>query len=133
MLLGGQDGYVRRFDEGADDDDEQAFTSYVDIGPFRMNADGYEGLFQMMDAIIAKQSGDITWALYTGNTAEATAGSSAVATGTLSLLSTRGRNYRLRPRRRGAWGMLRLSGNNVSWAVEQLLARIKPVGRLRMP
>ena len=131
-LIGGEDGYIRRYDEQADTDDGTAIVSYVDIGPVAMGEyDSAEGLVLELHGVVPEQSGDIDWALYVADSfeqvvREATARSSGTWTGT-------GRQATERPRARGSALRVRLSnGQDLRWAMEPVEVIIKTTGRVKI-
>jgi hypothetical protein len=68
VILGCRDGFIRRFSHLAGDDCGIAFTSYVMIGPIPMAPQGMVGRIIRADAIMAEESGDVTWSWHPGLT-----------------------------------------------------------------
>ena len=125
--MGCKDGYVRMYADASETDTGEEIDNYVLIGPFRVWNGWEQGIVQELDAVLANDSGDVTWSLYVGDTAEAAATStSAFATGTWSA----GLNYKVRPRAAGDWAVLRLESadTNRGWAMEHVLAVLEQRG-----
>jgi hypothetical protein len=83
LLLGGADGYIRKFDESKKNDDigasEEAIESFVGIGPIQLSdVPNAKGTLSGLDLTLAgggtgstqADSDDVTMNLYTGRTAE---------------------------------------------------------------
>lgn len=71
VLLGCKDGYIRVFDDDETDDDGEEIHSHLLLGPFHVaGTDGYDGLVHEIISALADGSGDVNYALYSGDTAE---------------------------------------------------------------
>ena len=81
ILLGSWDGYVRSVDEDATTDDNTAIESSVVLGPIISDTFD-EMLIRELQAIMGEDSGDVTFAIHVGATAEAALSSTAIETGT---------------------------------------------------
>ena len=126
FLLGGMDGYLRRYDPEATDEDGVDVTSEVMIGPFPLAPPGYEGVVHDIRGILGALSGDVTWELYVGDSAEAAYRSSVAATGTF----TAGRRYSTYPMRKGAAAILKLVATG-RWEMESVEVDTEVAGLLR--
>lgn len=118
VLLGGRDGYVRQFNDAlAQDDGDNAITSYVDLGPVPLGAPGYHGRLEEVQLASATGSGDLKLAVRVGNNAEEAYGATRHEE---YVLPKSGLNKTVRPRARGQAAILRVSGNeaNTKWALE---------------
>lgn len=127
VLLGGYDGYVRRYDPAASDDDDTTLTSYVKLGPVRMGSPGMDGMLAELGSVLDEGSDDVTWGLHIGDTAEAAA---ANATARISGTWVAGRNRPTFPRIASAAGVLKLTSTGI-WAMEAAYAVVAPGGRTR--
>lgn len=64
VLLGGQDGYIRKFDPGSSTDDGTAFTSSVVFTPQRPTSQTDKSMIRRFLGILAKNSGNVTLNVY---------------------------------------------------------------------
>ncbi len=129
VILGGRDGTLRRFSYLSESDCGTAFTSYVGIGPSPLGTDSAVGVVSTIDAVMAENSGDVTWAFYPALTFEATASASASDTGTWAA----GYSGTTRPACRGQAFTLKITGSSGrQWAVERITAEIHSAGRRRL-
>ncbi len=125
--LRGADGAWRTFsaDEGTDCGED--VESSVTIGPFRISArDDLDGILDELRVTLGEGSGEVTIGVATAKTAEGAVKASAVAEEQYG----GGYNFTQRPRRRGAWGCVKISSTE-RWAYESVLATLKQLGRLR--
>jgi hypothetical protein len=77
---------------------------------------------------LAEGSGNVSWTIYTGKTAEEALAATSFLTGTWKA----GRNLTTRPRARGDSLVLKLTGTaDSTWAVEEMQITAMPKGRLR--
>lgn len=83
LLLGSWDGYVRAVDQDSGTDDGTAIASEVWIGPLLTKYLDAVTLTELQ-AVLATDSGVVTWSIHAGRTAEAASESSAVRTGTFT-------------------------------------------------
>jgi hypothetical protein len=129
VLLGCEDGHIRRLDDTVATDDEGSVESYVDYGPFMLGgSEVHEGILTELVGVLGKDSGDVTWELYVGDDAESAATSeTAFATGTW----TAGVNRSEHPRMRGVAARVRLIGTGTPWTIESIVLQRVPTGRLR--
>ena len=128
LLIGGRDGYIRRFRDANVQDDGSAIASDILYGPIRLGGnDMREGLLQQIQAVLGDDSGDVTWSVLVGASAEAAWDASAFATGTF----TAGFNAAPRPRARGMAFYLKLAATT-PWAVERVTATLQQLGIKRV-
>ena len=129
VILGGRDGMLRRFTDLAETDCGTTFTSFIDVGPVPLAGDGAVGTLISIDAVIAENSGDVSWGIIPGLTFEATATASVQATGTWEA----GLNATIHPAGHGQAFVLRLTGESGrQWAFEQAVAVIGSAGPRRI-
>ena len=150
LLVGCKDGYIRKFDESAVDDDiggtDQLIDSYVQFGPLQIAEDPkFEGKITGLDVVSAgalpsggsSDSSDIDCKLYVANSAEKII--EKLAAGTNPNFSKtfvapgRRRGSNIRRKIRGVYAGIKL-GNDTSgetWGFEQLLIDGKKSGRLK--
>jgi hypothetical protein len=132
VLVGGRDGYIRRFSRTAVTDDGTASSSELYLGPVRAWDDVNDGTVAEMDAALGEETNnDVDWEIHVGNTAQA-AFDARTGTAFASGTWTAGRNARVLPRARGHSFMLKLSAGAVDqWVFERIQARIDDAGRNR--
>lgn len=129
VILGGRDGKLRRFTDLSETDCGTAFTTYMDIGPVPLAADGQVGVLLSMEATIAEDCGNVTWGVYPGLTFEAAAGASVQGTGTW----VAGLNSTVHCGGQGQAYVLRLTGaTGRRWALEQIVITTRESGRRRI-
>lgn len=124
-LIGSWDGYVRYFTSDATDDDGTAIDSFVWIGPL-LTKDMDDLLIKDLQAILGDGSGDVTYAVYVGATAELALQSTAITSGTWS----ESRNLLNLVRVAGHAVYVKLSSSN-QWALEQIRVRMAGQGKVR--
>jgi hypothetical protein len=128
LMLGGRDGFIRYFGNNFEDDDGSAISNFMDIGPIRLGNDVEVGMLMELRATLATSSGDVTWALFVAETAEAVTAAAVFDTGTWSA----DLNYSNRPQARGAAYILRVTGSGTAaWAMENVLAITELAGPVR--
>jgi len=123
VILGGRDGYLRRFRREAITDDGTTFDSYVYIGPIQIGDGPHgDGVFRDMVASLDETSGPIVWELYPHDTAELLAEPTLFATG----LWEEGLNFKNIPRARGSVIYLKLANYTTyePWMFERIQATI---------
>jgi len=142
VILGCSDGYIRKFDKDATDDDGEDLESHVLIGPVRISVDDVrDAVLAEIHGIMADISGEVTWRVVMADSAEVAADTavagvaSAVAGGVIagvaaSGLWADGRNTVVRPRSRGAWVVVWISAVG-KWAYEAVPIVARQLGRLR--
>ena len=138
IILGCSDGYLRRFDDDAEDDDGTDVQSDLFLGPFHTSREeGYEGQITEIVGALAAESGDVTWRIVVGDSAEEAVDAADAAlngdrttgvdsSGTWSA----GQNRVEYPRARGAWVVIWLSSTK-PWAFESMTAWMRKLGRIR--
>jgi hypothetical protein len=132
VLIGGRDGYVRQFDDSlAQDDGDNAITSYVDVGPFPLGPPGYHGRLEEIQLVAARSSGGLKLTVRTGDNAEAAFHATRQEEYTLTRA---GLNRTARPRARGQAALARVSGNeaNTKWSFEEINVRRQAAGVRRV-
>lgn len=144
VVLGGQDGFLRHFAAGADDDDSVALESHVLIGPVRIAADDVRDallaeIHGVLDGVTA--AGTVTWRVVMGGTAEEAAtlaradvdldlaGSPLVSVAAFGSW-VEGHNRVARPRSRGPWVVVWLS-STAAWSYEVVSIVSRQLGRHR--
>ena len=132
VLLGGRDGYLRRYDDGAyTDDGGNEIPSYVMLGPLRLGGDDYsDGVLSELVGAMASDSGGVKWSVLVGKTHEAVVTASAHKTGVWAA----GLNAKSHPRSRGGSAIVKLENNetNRAWAPERLSAVLSRRGKQRV-
>lgn len=132
VLLCGKDGYVRRFDNNAEDDDGDNFGSSVTLGPIRMT-DGMdrEGMITEVSAVLDHFSGDVTWYVVSGDQNQFPANITAGMAGSGGTWSADS-NYITRPNARGRVAYVVIEGTPGSrWAMESVTIRRRAIGPFR--
>lgn len=129
VILGGRDGTLRRFSDLAENDCGSVYTSYVVAGPIALAKDSEIGSVLAMDAVMADDSGSVTWQLRPSLSFEGAASASGSDTGTWG----GGLNATNHPACRGQACTLKLTGSSGRrWAMEYVTATIKEAGRRRI-
>lgn len=143
VILGGRDGYLRRYNRFASVDDgidEEAIVSYAVLGPIPLGSTpDREGMIQRLEVIMARDSNVVTWKMYVANTAEEAIrqmnDDEFKKTGTTRLPSGPDANSLLsvhHPRVRDYYAVIRIESTiNKRWMFEQMIAIIKDVGKHR--
>ena len=128
VILGGRDGYLRRFRPGIEaDDGGTEIESYVRLGPIRLGGNAYtDGILLSMAGTLGAGSGDVKWTVYTADSAEGLV--TASATGRPTGTWTAGRNHTVWPNRRGGAMIVELENADAdrAWAFEGIAALVKP-------
>jgi hypothetical protein len=127
-VIGSWDGYVRQFSPDATDDDGYPIESSVVMGPL-LTKDFDDVLFKDIQALLGAQSGEVSYGIYVGPTAEAALASTAVASGTWTNMNG-GRNLTNFVRRAGHALYVKITSSNY-WAIEGVKARIAGQGKVR--
>lgn len=124
LWLGGQDGYIRKVDVAADDDDGVAIDAFVFLGPMQM-----EGkprlIINNMEPILGESSDPITFDVYSSKSAEAAKASTSSLTGTWEA----SRNFSERRRDHGQSIYVRLRNNTLDqdFQFEKLIVTVDAV------
>lgn len=125
VLLGGWDGYVRKLDPSAVDDDGTSISSSVLIGPLVTPV--YDDIqLDKVQGVLGVGSGNVTVQLLSGNTAEAALAATPLSVGTLSA----GRGFTFPTRKSAGAHYLKLS-STVQWAMESLKVKLTTLGKVR--
>jgi len=129
-LLGGRDGYIRRVDPTAADDDGTGITSKVRFKPILAGDPAGKLRLEETTAIMGSGSGDVDLRIYAGQTAEELYDA---ATARMKKVLTAGRNPSIRQRIQAAALAVELGQSDASsrWALERLNVRVSPTGRAR--
>ena len=150
LLVGCKDGYIRKFDESAKDDDiggsDQSIDSYVQFGPLQIADDPkFEGKITGLDIISAgalpsggsSDSNDVDCKLYVADSAEKIIEKLAADTNPnfskTFVAPGRRRGSNIRRKIRGVYAGIKLGNNTAAetWGFEQLLIDGKKSGRLK--
>jgi hypothetical protein len=148
LLVGCKDGYIRKFDKTAKDDDiggtDQAISSYV-VWPIQHLTQDNDKEGKLTSLTIELSGGassgtfsdtdGVSYEMHVGDDAETVIedildGATAFSTGTLT---GTGRKARIRTRARGAWLGLKFLNSTASqsWAINKIYANIKEAGRIK--
>jgi hypothetical protein len=137
LLMGDQDGYVRKFDDTAKNDDgDEAIEAFDTLGPFQaFNRMRRQGQITEIAARLGDDSDGATLDVYAGNAAETVvaavkAASTPQATHTLS---QGGFNPPVRPRSIGAAFAVKIGNSTLSerFSLERIIARINDAGSVK--
>ncbi len=129
VILGGRDGYLRRFTDLAEKDCGTNYASSVVIGPIALAVEGDVGKLLSVDATLAEDSGSVSWAVAPGLTAESAMSATAISSGTW----TAGLNATSRPACAGQAAVVTLSSTGGrQWAVESIVAQRVATGPRRI-
>ncbi len=132
VMLGGRDGYIRRFAHNVATDDGTAFTSYVDYGPLRASSNDYsDGMVHDITGIVAADSGDVKCEFRAGETFEGAYNATALTPAIY--WRTPGLQYPQTIRRACRAFCIRLSNgtSGEAWEMEGLNVTISDRGRQR--
>jgi hypothetical protein len=124
-LVGSWDGYVRAIDPTATTDDGTSVASAVVLGPL-VTANLDELLVKDLQAVLGETSGTVSYAVYTGATAELALSSSPIATGTWGA----GRNLSNHVRRAAHALWVKITAST-PWAMEAVRVRLSGLGKVR--
>jgi len=124
-LIGSWDGYVRGIDPSASQDDGNPISSSVVLGPI-LTANMDAMLLKDLQAILGETSGNVSFGVYVGPTAEKALSSAAVLTGTWYP----SRNMNNLVRRTGHAVYVKITATN-AWYLEQIRARIQGQGKVQ--
>jgi hypothetical protein len=135
LLIGGQDGYLRKFDETAkDDDSDNAIESYVVVGPVAVGKNPRD---QVITKEVSVETGilsdEVTASVFVGKTAEEVINTINVA-GTPKVKKVlNGKGVRTSIRNRAKGGaiavMLANANNDQSFSIEDIQVNIAQSGR----
>lgn len=119
VLLGGADGFVRRFENPDPVDDGQPFPQHVVYGPFNLAGGDYlEGVLKWIRATLPTSGSGLTYQVFTGPTAEDALNDNSehqrVFTGRFGSNPLERKTVRLR----GVVAFVKIFGGSSAWAVE---------------
>ncbi len=126
VFIGSWDGYVRAIDPTATTDDGVAISSDVWLGPLNTEIMDEMMLTEMQGAL-GTASGDVSYEVYVGRTAEEAFASTAVLSGTFSA----GRNQTQLVRRAAHAIYVRMFSTN-QWAMEVVRLKVATMGKIRL-
>jgi hypothetical protein len=125
LLLGCQDGYLRQFDEAAEDDDGTAIESFVVIGPLS-NTSLDDFILKDLQAVLDDASGGVTATVHVGRTAQSALAADPVETFAWGA----GRNY-LSPVRRSGYGVYVKLASEERWVLEVIRMKLRTANKVR--
>ena len=150
MILGNKDGYIRKFDDTAKDDDvggsDDAISSYAVIPMVKLGIEEDADAEGKLTSLTIELSGGassgaysdtdgVSYELHIGDDAETVMediedGATAFASDTLS---GTGRQTRIRTRARGRWLGIKLYNSTASetWAINVISGEVKPAGKIK--
>jgi hypothetical protein len=131
VLWGCKDGYVRKFEDAAEDDDGTDFDSYCYYGPVRLGRGEYsDGMLHEIVCVMDEDSNDVTLSAQVGHSAQIAKRNAS----RFSTTMTGGRNRNRYPRIRGGAAYLKVMGTpGIKWAVENITVTREGMGRLLIP
>lgn len=132
VLLGGRDGYVRKFSDRYDRDGVDPIQASVTIGPAPLSGPGRTGMLNRLRIVLGEDSESIGWRVYAGSTPEECAKSTTIrASGT----AVAGASPWFDPKVSGVAYRLDLlsavSPGNYGWEVENAVVELSDVGVTR--
>jgi len=126
FLLGCKDGFVRKVDETALNDDGTAIATQVRYQPITLTDGRSTGILQSVDVTLAVGSGAVILKVFTGQTAEECM---LNTTPRIARTLSAGRNAIATHNIRGKYVQLELSSSaNTQWAVENVQVNARPSG-----
>lgn len=137
LLMGDQDGFVRKFDDDAKNDDgDVAIDAFDTLGPFQAaNRMRRQGQITEIAARLGDDSDGATLSIYAGNAAETVvkavkAGDTPQAT---EELTQGGWNNPVRPRTTGAAFAIKVGNDKVGerFALERIVVRLQDAGNVK--
>jgi hypothetical protein len=137
LLMGGQDGYIRKFDDTAKDDDgDVAIDSYCTLGPFQaMPRMRSQGQLAEVSFRLGVDTDGVDVSVYADDDAETTvkAVKDTDVPKATETLTGGGRRPAWRPRTTGSVFCLHLRNNTASerFALERVTARINDAGKVK--
>jgi len=112
VVFGSHDGYLRHLKPTLDQDDgSNAISSHIVFGPFSLGDSSgmFEGKLSSICAALGQNSGDVTWSVHVGQTAEDAVDAAARETGTWKGYAGTGLQYRAHPKARGAFATVKIT------------------------
>lgn len=148
LLVGCRDGYIRKFDESAEDDDigvsDEAIDSYIGFGPLQIHDDpDFEGKITGINIVTAgittdsNYSDNISCKVYVDKSAEKVTKRMIAGTSPniLKTFKSPGRQYgnKLKHKLKGVYAGIELRNSTAAqtWGFEQLLINAKPAGKAK--
>ncbi|KKM74653.1 hypothetical protein LCGC14_1398160 [marine sediment metagenome] len=146
LLVGCKDGYIRKFDKTAEDDDigesNQAIDSYAVLGPIQLSDGINDGTLSNVNIVSAggisgggDDSDDVNFSIFSARTSEHITKDITVATakysGTFSSPGYQKGNVDRR-KVRGRFGAIKIGNNTITetWGFEKLTLDVKQIGRV---
>jgi hypothetical protein len=130
ILLGGRDGYIRKIDPTALNDDGTPISSYVFIGPFNPYGPFGKAKLIELEGVTGEGTTNLVYEIRSGDDARAAL---AAAYDFQLSWTTVGRQPKVRQRARGNTMVLKLQ-NAVDlnrWSLERVAAMFEPSGKMR--
>jgi len=112
VVFGSHDGYLRHLKPSLDEDDgSNAISSHIVFGPFSLGDSSgmFEGKLSSICAALGQNSGNVTWSVHVGQTAEDAVDAAARETGTWTGYAGTGLQYRAHPKARGAFATVKIA------------------------
>lgn len=135
VLHGCRDGFIRKYSRLFVTDEAFAIASHVLLGPFYLGgSELFQGVLKELSAIMGKNSGDVAWKLFVGDTHQDVITNALLAAAPDSQgMFKKGFNFNERIDRRGGSAVLRIEGisGESAWALEQIISISRDSGRLR--
>lgn len=129
VMWGGRNGYIYRLQNNVNADDSNTFDSYVWIGPIGDGSMWNETLIQELIGELGRNSGQVRWEIYVGDTPEEAFNGTVREAG----IWQAGRNFNVHPRTRGMNHYLKLNSVDATgWAFERASIILKNAGRARV-
>lgn len=124
VMLGCRDGYIRRFDADAEDDDGEVFSSYYYAGPIAPPGDNEQLKITAISGKLDAGSGPVKWEIYVSHSAAE------------AYVATAAKSGRIATSGRLIWTPVNLSGGaffvkvsartpGEAWAIEELLLGVQ--------
>lgn len=132
-LMGGLDGYVRKFLNANEQDDQSVeIVSFVDIGPISLGGLFSRGSIEKIAADLAGLSGEVIWKIRVGNSAQEAFEETVVSD--QGTWTQPGANHASYPRVGGAAAVIQASNgeSDQAWALEKIPLRLRQAGTLKL-
>jgi len=128
MLLGFNDGYVRKWDKDARDDDDVRVVSKAIIGPIADSRSPGETKFSRLELVLADDQEGLTYKLFSSHEAD------DMGVAVYTEVIGPGRNAYSNGRMRGSycWLSLENAAPGEKWSMESASIRVVPAGRKRV-
>lgn len=133
IVLGGNDGYIRRPDDDAASDDGTAISSYIEIPLPEAEFGLVEFIAQEVQFVLAEGGGTITWRWFSGASPEEVRLQTVGQEQASGTITGTGFKTPVGLRATGAAHKIRLEASSASarWAMERITAMLAPTGRRR--